>query len=344
MNDQQETDLPRDEYLCAALRHAPDADVGAPADLGLKIRAAALRVSTVSAATPSPSPVVPAWPQRLWAWLGQPGRMGASGAFATLLIAAVLGLVWRSEVPPTQVRDEPMAARPQSPAGTTPDSRASASSPSVAAADAQDANALRATAPAAEQGVSAPYRRAGQSPPTGPTMTVAPPAAREPHSAPATAETAAAPAEAEAARGRAEGNADTAAPNAAATPAAPRASTDAIRRLSRDGSLGSSRAIGGASNPDFASWLDEAALKRVDAPELLAELAAFTRGRWLQAAAVPQDRPVVHLPANGRTAAMLTLGNDAVWGCLMTPELRCQRAPLTLEQASRLRELLAQRR
>jgi hypothetical protein len=268
--------------------------------------------------------------------------MGASGAFATLLIATVIGLVWRSEAPPTQVHDKPMAARSQSPAGTTPDSRASATSPSVAAADAQDANALRATAPAAEQSV-APYSRAAQSPPTGPTMAMAPAEARERPSAPATAPTAATPAEAEAARGRAEGNADTVAANAAATPAAPQASTNAIRSLSRDGSLGFSRAIGGASDPDFASWLDEA-LKRVDAPELLAELAAFTRGRWLQAAALPQHRPVVHLSANGRTAAMLTLGDDAVWGCLMTPELRCQRAPLTLEQASRLRELLAQRR
>jgi hypothetical protein len=343
MNDQPEPDLPRDEHLCAALRHAPDADVGAPAGLGLKIRAAALRAATVAAATPSPSPVVPAWTQRLWAWLGQPGRMGASGAFATLLIATVIGLAWRSEAPPTQVQDEPMAARPQSPTGTTPDSRTSATSPSVAAADAQDANALRATAPATEQSVAAHYSRVDQNPPAGPTMTVAPPAARERPSAPATAGTATAPAEAEAARGRAEGNADTTVANAAATPAAPQASTNALGSLSRDGSLGFSRAIGGASDPDFAFWLDEA-LKGVDAPELLVELAAFTRGRWLQAAALPQHRPVVHLPAYGRTAAMLTLGDDAAWGCLMTPELRCQRAPLTREQASRLRELLAQRR
>ena len=59
MNDQQKPDLPRDEHLRAALRHAPDAGVGAPADLGVKIRAAALRAATVAAAPPSPSPVVP---------------------------------------------------------------------------------------------------------------------------------------------------------------------------------------------------------------------------------------------------------------------------------------------
>jgi hypothetical protein len=316
MNDQQRPDLPRDEHLRAALRHAPDAGVGAPADLGLKIRAAALRAATVAAAPPPPSLVVPSWPERLWSWLGQPGRMGASGAFATVLIATVIGMVWRSEVPPAEVQDEPGAARPQSSAGTTPDSRASA--PSLGAANAHDAIALRATPPAAEQSGAKPDNGAGQS--------------------------ATASAEAKAARGRAASSADAAAAVAADQPAGPPASADAARSLSRDGSLASSRAIGGASRPDFAIWLDEA-VKRNDATErLLAELAAFTRGRWLHSPEPPQDRHAVDLPVNGRTVATLTLGDDAVWGCLMTPDLRCQRAPLTPEQASRLRELFAQRR
>jgi hypothetical protein len=315
MNDRQDPDVPRDEHLHAALRHAPDAGVGAPADLGVKIRAAALRAAMVSEAAPSPSPVVPGWPQRLWSWFGQPGRLGVSGAFATILIATVIGLVWRSEVPPTQVHDEPLALRPQSPVGTTPDS--SASAPSLGRAGAHDANALLARTRAAEQDVAPPGSGAGQS--------------------------AAARAEAKAARGRAESSASDVAALAADRPAGPQASTDSVLSLRRDGSLASSGAIGGAARPEFETWLDQAS-KRADASELLVELAAFTRGRWLQSPAPPQDGPAVDLPANGRAVATLSLGDDAVWGCLMTPERRCQRVAITPEQASRLRELFAQLR
>ena len=342
MNDQAERGLPCDEHLRAALRHAPDASVGAPADLSVQIRAAALRAATVAAAPASPPPVVPAWPQRLWSWLGKPVRMGASGAFATLLIATVIGLVWRSEGPPVQVHDQPATARPQSSTGTMPDTPASALAPSIAAAG-RDTAALSAAAPAAERRIATPDGGAGKSPPVVATPTTPPSAALERPSQSLTAAIAPASAQAKAVPGRAESSGDSAAPAVAPQPAVPQTSTEAARSVMLEGSLASSRALGAAAGPDFASWLDEA-LTRTDAPQLLAELAAFTQGRWMHAAAPPQDRPAVDLPANGRTAATLTLGDDAVWGCLTTPALRCQRAPFTPEQASRLRELLAQRR
>lgn len=81
-------DLPRDEHLQAALRHAPDAQAVPPPHLSAQILAAAHR----AAAEAPPQ-------RRRRGFFGTPWRLGASGAFATVALAGVLGLLWRDERP-----------------------------------------------------------------------------------------------------------------------------------------------------------------------------------------------------------------------------------------------------
>lgn len=105
----------RDAHLHAALRHAPDAGLEAPAALSARIRAAAH-----AAVRPAP------WWQR---WRAEPPwRLGASGAFATFALAGVIGLLWQGEPPPVQA-PEPLPA-PDAPASSTPPA---ADAPAVAA-------------------------------------------------------------------------------------------------------------------------------------------------------------------------------------------------------------------
>ncbi len=80
-----------DAHLRAALRHAPDAEVAAPADVSAQIIAAAHR-SAGERAAPAVRP-----PTARGRWWLQP--WGASGALATVLMAGVIGLMWRGETP-----------------------------------------------------------------------------------------------------------------------------------------------------------------------------------------------------------------------------------------------------
>lgn len=308
MNERKTSDLPRDEHLRAALRHAPDATLSAPPDLGAQIRAAAWRAAGRAPLPPPPS--VATVPQRLWQWFSRPGRMGASGAFATVLVAGVIGLVWRGEVPSPHV-DEPPAATAQ---------------PSRAApilADAASVATPAVTTPKAEPVAPAAQRR---SPRTEERVAAAPAAAPP-------------PADPGPARSREE-NTDTADARPAAPPAAPPAAAPAMRSSpALESPRAFSKAADAAASADFGSWL-EAARSRADASPLLTALAASTQGRWVPAAVPPPDWPVVELPRHGRTAATLAVGDDSAWGCLVGPEPRCQRAPLTPEQAARLRELM----
>jgi hypothetical protein len=141
-------DLEPDEHLRAALRHAPDAGLQAPAALGAALRARARR-----AVAPAP------WWARAWAALGEPRMLGAAGAFATVLIGGVLVLAWRGEVPaPVAERDGPVAPVPAAPAVAPAASAlpppSSPAPPRAKAAAAppppQDAQPVAAPAPAAE--------------------------------------------------------------------------------------------------------------------------------------------------------------------------------------------------
>jgi hypothetical protein len=139
-------DLPRDEHLRAALRHAPDADRQPPAHLRAQIVAAAHRALDEQPAAPPP-------PRRWWL----PGPLGASGALASVLLAGVLGLIWQGS-PPGPAADGPQPAVATAPA------------PPAAASSAETRQAMRREAPAPD--AAAPTITA-----TGPRSTPATPAA-----------------------------------------------------------------------------------------------------------------------------------------------------------------------
>ena len=91
MANTPQDELPRDEHLVAALRHAPDRDAAPPPEVTARILAAA---RAAVAAAPK-APAAPAW-QRLVAGLVQP-RIGA--AFGTLAVATLVGLLWATREP-----------------------------------------------------------------------------------------------------------------------------------------------------------------------------------------------------------------------------------------------------
>ena len=87
-----EPDIDKDAHLLAALRNAPDHDVAPPAQLKRSIFEDARR-----AVRPSTRMGAWAWP----AWLRQPA---GAAAFASVMMAGVIGLMWRDGPPPeTQV-------------------------------------------------------------------------------------------------------------------------------------------------------------------------------------------------------------------------------------------------
>ncbi len=112
-------DEPRDAHLRSALRYAPDAGLQPPHHLSAQILAAAHREAAAS-----PRHVrTAAAPRRRW-WL--PLGTGASGALASVLLAGVMGLLWR-DGPPSPSLDEAQApsaaaaprASPRAPATAT---------------------------------------------------------------------------------------------------------------------------------------------------------------------------------------------------------------------------------
>jgi hypothetical protein len=92
-------ELPPDPQLQAALRHAPDVHLEAPPALAARVLAEARR-AVAPAATPP-------WWARWWS------RAGAGwvpqGAFATLLLAGLITLLWRDDRPGPAVESAPMA-------------------------------------------------------------------------------------------------------------------------------------------------------------------------------------------------------------------------------------------
>ena len=92
-----ETDWPPpDAHLRAALRHAPDADAAPPAALSARILADARRAVA---------------PPRWWQALGRPA---GAAAFASVVLAGFIGLMWRGGPPPPAQPEAPPAVRSQS--------------------------------------------------------------------------------------------------------------------------------------------------------------------------------------------------------------------------------------
>ncbi|HSV69461.1 MAG TPA: hypothetical protein VLI72_05070, partial [Methylibium sp.] len=94
-----EPDLPRDAHLRTALRHAPDRELGPPAAVSARILAAARD------AVHEPWPR--RWARRAVALLDLLRQPAAGAAFASLVLATVIGLMWRDE--PPHEPDAPLA-------------------------------------------------------------------------------------------------------------------------------------------------------------------------------------------------------------------------------------------
>jgi hypothetical protein len=125
-------ELKPDPRLLAALRHAPDADAQAPPEVTARVMAAA-RAAV-------------ARPRWRFAW-PRPWALGASGAFASVVMAGFIALLWRGE-PPAELAVAPAPAAAPLPAA-----------PPAAAAPPASAEPAATVPPAPEL-----RRRAAQSP------------------------------------------------------------------------------------------------------------------------------------------------------------------------------------
>lgn len=138
----------RDAHLLAALQHAPDRDVLPPAALSAQILDSARQ-----AVQPAP-PAVPArswkaaWLERLLQWQRLLAQPATAGALATLAVATVIGLMWRSGVPADEEQQFAVAqvAVPEAPA-PAPATEVAPQAP-AALAQAAPAPAADAAAPA----------------------------------------------------------------------------------------------------------------------------------------------------------------------------------------------------
>ncbi len=100
------TEDPIDQRLRAALRHAPDSDVGPPTALDWRIKAAARQaLSTQRALAPQRG----SWRD----WIGRLPQPPAAAALATLALGTVIGVMWQGEVPPESMPGAPSASADQ---------------------------------------------------------------------------------------------------------------------------------------------------------------------------------------------------------------------------------------
>lgn len=139
-------DSERDAWLSQALRHAPDANADVPAALSDAIlreaRSAAARARAASVASPGAGRLH--WLAAAWAWLGRPP---AAAGFASVMVAALVGIMWwdrplddgapqvTAPTPALASASAPTPTPAQAPAATAPPTRAETAP--VAAADAQ---------------------------------------------------------------------------------------------------------------------------------------------------------------------------------------------------------------
>ncbi len=199
MSGRQPADDPaRDEFLRAALRHAPDHALTPPSGVSQAILAAARRVHQSTRPAPEPAPArapvprhVP-WQERLQ-WLLMPRWAGTLAA--GLLGALVLGLWFEHDLPGTtraSDRDAVVVAQTERSVPAAPPPKTTTSLPAPAAAPAAQAPATRdAAAPAAAR-QGAPRSRsdvapnqtpAAQDSATAPAVATAPPPKVETESA-----------------------------------------------------------------------------------------------------------------------------------------------------------------
>lgn len=339
-----------DAHLRAALRNAPDAGLQAPTEVGAQIIAAAHRAAGEPALRPAPT--------RRWWRRGMPWRMGTSGALASVLLAGVIGLMWRGE-PPGPARSDPAApatadqaapatkaAEPATPAEVTAPAAAPTPAPVPSPAAVRTEQAARGNAteamPAAAQAPAAAPLPAPAPAPAGRAETSAtalPEAARRTADAAAVAPTApAAPAAVQsptpppvptgtAAKSLPAARMSLQAPTAHAALAAAEGDLQALpwARLGLEADAQHWR-VDGQTRQVSASWLEALGLR--------------TAGRWRADAQARPAAGALQLQwlAGDTVLGRLWLGEQIAGWC--DAALHCQTAPLEPAQAADLKEKL----
>lgn len=318
MND----DMTPDPRLRAALRHAPDTDLQAPPQLRAQLLAAAR-----DAVRPKTR-----WWQR---WL-LPSPLGASGAFATLLLAGFITLLWRGEPPPAVVEPAAPAVAAAAPEPTPAPpprqaerqalaDRAAATARQVQQPARQAAEkAAHAANTAAAAAKAAATERAAETVAAGRLADAAPAPAPAPATAPAAAPVIA----------------PTAAPPPPPPPMAAVPALSELRRApaTRMAALAPPRATGTDWLAAGVTWqIDGAAPVPADSA-WLRDLLRLAEGRW-------QTTPLQALPAarqlllgSGAARLALSLGDSELLWC-ETPA-PCRVTPLSADEARRLRDAL----
>lgn len=168
-------EVPLDEHLRAALRHAPDHGLSAPARLSQAILAAAAQVHRPALAAPAPEPMAPrVVPERQVSWREAMQSLLAprwAGSIAAGLVAALVVGLWYGEEVPAPVHDERVATvhTPAAPAVSPPDRAPAAGGASPGAESQASAEPASSVAPS-------PPAPAAVAPPM-PAPAAAPPAA-----------------------------------------------------------------------------------------------------------------------------------------------------------------------
>lgn len=296
-----------DPHLQTALRHAPDRDLAAPPELGEALRRQARQAAAER------RPRGPGWIER---WFGGLSRPVAGGAFATLLIAGFVGLMWQQGPPPEALpgRADAPAIEPAAPPAPVAAVPAPVPAP--------------APAPATETRREAPPPRAKVAAPApAPVPEPAPVTAPEPQAAPVPPPAAPAPAPAAAPMpAPAPAPAPAAAPAPAMAPAAPRpALADRARAV---GSQAANEQA--AASPDPLAALLPQLADPADAAlrERVAALRGRVRGAWQPAEplAASAGEPVV--TSAGRVLGRWQISAERlVWQPLSGPALSAALAP-----------------
>lgn len=149
--DDEDGSMAPDARLHRMLDHAPDADAAPHPATREAILKAARNVAASSSPATAPAAAVRApWWRRLWTSSGDGSRMPWNAAFATVLVAMFVTVMWRDEPVPDARLDAPAPA-PSAPRQTAPEEAASpALRPEVAPAPAPAIPAAPPPAPAAE--------------------------------------------------------------------------------------------------------------------------------------------------------------------------------------------------
>lgn len=376
-------DVARDAHLRAALRHAPDRDARPPAELSRRILDAA-RAAAGSAPKRTARPAAAPWARvrdglaSCTAWLRHPG---ATAAFASLMLATVIGVMWRDGPPPETepVHDGATPAGPSTaPSASSPDAAADrpparrdepVEAPSdVATRDAATTTARRAdNDDGARREAAAPRPRATGPAPSGPPAgkaavqekrSAAPEAANPPAASPPPTPMAASPAApAVTPSDRARAAAQYQAPHGATAERSGLDDGQSAQAAPPDDPLAVPIAALRGSGGDAPARLARRGAAAAVAPSSEAgmppsalawfgDAQALTRGRWRPVAATPSAAlPTAWtdaLSTDGRALGRVAILDGALWWQPAGTDGRTWRAPLPAgDAAQRLATALA---